>query len=320
MNNRRSQLLLKSQTPPLGCQRNWFWRGWKIRYTYIRPTNFNPEKPALPVIFLHGFGAAIGHWRSNLIPLSQQHYIYALDFLGFGASEKAPARYSVWLWADLVYDFWRTFINQNSVIVAHSLGALVALTAVAKHPEMAWGLAMITLPDVQEKQPPAWARAIERAFANPLLLLPIFKIIRQPWVLRQVLQKIYLRPELVDEELVALFATPPQDKGALEVFCRLSQSKSHDDYSPKVKDLLPGLPVPTLLIWGREDRVIPFAEARRFQQLNPNLKLVEIERAGHCVFDEYPQRVNQEILDWIENEVRNKLSQEAKGFSQKSAF
>ncbi len=304
MSNARSQLLVKFQPKPLGSQRDWFWRGWKIRYTYIRPANFNPEKPALPVICLHGFGSALGQWRSNLIPMSQQHCIYALDFLGFGASEKAAARYSVWLWADLVYDFWRTFINKPAAVVGHSLGALVALTAVAKHPEMACGLAMLTLPDAQEKQPPAWARAIERTFANPLLLLPLFKIIRQPWVLRQVLQKIYLRPELVDEELVALFATPPQDRGALRVFCRLSQSRSDDDYSPKVKDLLPCVQVPTVLIWGQEDRVVPLADARRFQQLNPQLKLVEIENAGHCAFDEYPERVNQEILEWIEHEVR----------------
>lgn len=301
---RRSPPLIKYQPIPLGNQRDWVWRGWKIRYTYIRATGENPEKPALPIICLHGFGSALGQWRSNLIPLSQNHCIYALDFLGFGASEKVSTRYNVWLWADLVYEFWRSFINKPAIIMGHSLGALVGLTAVAKHPEMACGLALLTLPDTQSKQVPAWARSVEQTFSTPLLLLPLFKIIRQPWVLRRVLRKIYIRPDLVDEELIALFATPPQERGALQVFCRLSQARSDDDYSPSVKDLLPCVQMPILLMWGQEDRVIPFVGAAKMKQLNPNLRLVEIENAGHCAFDEYPERINQEILDWIEAYVR----------------
>lgn len=304
-----TQSLITARLAQLGSQRDWVWRGWQIRYTYIRPAlDSTGKQTGLPVICLHGFGSALGQWRSNLKSLGEGHHIYALDFLGFGASEKAPARYSVWLWADLVYDFWRTFIGKPAVVVGHSLGALIGLTAVANHPEMACGLALLTLPDAQPKQPPAWARSVERMFANPLLLLPLFKIVRQPWLLRRVLQKIYIRPELVDDELVALFATPPQDRGALAVFCRLSQSRSDDNYSPKVKDLLPGVRTPILLVWGQEDRVVPVAGAGQFKLLNPNVRLVEIEKAGHCAFDEYPEKVNQEIMDWIDKEVRASVS------------
>jgi pimeloyl-ACP methyl ester carboxylesterase len=304
-----TQSLITTRLAQIGSQRDWVWRGWQIRYTYIRPAlDSTGKQTGLPVICLHGFGSALGQWRSNLKPLGEQHHIYALDFLGFGASEKAAARYSVWLWADLVYDFWRTFIGKPAVIIGHSLGSLIGLTAVANHPEMACGLALLTLPDAQPKQPPAWARSVERIFANHLLLLPLFEIVRQPWLLRRVLQTIYIRQELVDDELVALFATPPQDRGALAVFCRLSQSRSDDDYSPKVKDLLPGVRTPILLLWGREDRVVPFAGAGQFKPLNPNVRLVEIENAGHCAFDEYPDKVNQEIIDWIDKEVRASIS------------
>ncbi|MBW4493943.1 MAG: alpha/beta fold hydrolase [Oscillatoria princeps RMCB-10] len=304
-----TQSLITARLAQLGSQRDWVWRGWQIRYTYIRPAlDSTGKQTGLPVICLHGFGSALGQWRSNLKSLGEGHHIYALDFLGFGASEKAPARYSVWLWADLVYDFWRTFIGKPAVVVGHSLGALIGLTAVANHPEMACGLALLTLPDAQPKQPPAWARSVERMFANPLLLLPLFKIVRQPWLLRRVLQKIYIRPELVDDELVALFATPPQDRGALAVFCRLSQSRSDDNYSPTVKDLLPCVRTPILLIWGREDMVVPVAGAGQLKLLNPNVRLVEIENAGHCAFDECPEKVNQEIIDWIDKEVRASVS------------
>ena len=296
----------------LGSQRNWIWRGWQIRYTYIRPasanatagnslqTNGETSLTAKPLLLLHGFGSALGQWRYNLQPLSQHHCVYALDFLGFGASQKAPAHYNVSLWSELVYDFWRCMIGVSAVTIGHSLGASVALNTVANHPEMASDLVLLTLPDTQSNQPPAFARYLEKLFANPLLLSPLFRLIRRPAVLRSVLKKIYRRPELVDRELVDLFATPPQDRGALDVFCRLARSRNDPDYGSKsLQDLLSKVAIPILAIWGQQDQIVPLQGFRRYLSLNPQLNLVEIAQAGHCAYDEYPEQINQEILDWI---------------------
>ena len=75
----------------VGNQRDWVWRGWQTRYTYVRPPEINSQTK--PLILLHGFGASIGHWRHNLEVLGQYHTVYALDMLGFGASEKAAANF-----------------------------------------------------------------------------------------------------------------------------------------------------------------------------------------------------------------------------------
>ena len=79
----------------LGKQRDWIWRGWHTRYTYVRAENGNNPMISTPLILLHGFGASIGHWRHNLPALSQKHTVYALDLLGFGASKKAATDYTV---------------------------------------------------------------------------------------------------------------------------------------------------------------------------------------------------------------------------------
>lgn len=299
----RSHNLTLELPQHLGCQRDWIWRGWQIRYTYIRPDRVN-SLASKPLLLLHGFGSALGQWRYNLQPLSQHHCVYAIDFLGFGASQKAPAHYHVGLWSELVYDFWRCIIGKPAVTIGHSLGAFVALNAVADHPEMACSLVLLTLPDAQSSQPPGLAgylaQYLEKIFASPVLLWPLFRFVRRRSFLRSVLQKIYQRPELVDEELVDLFATPPLDPGALEVFCRLARSRNHPDYSGKsIANLLPELRIPILVIWGQGDRIVPLRGFRQYIHLNPQLRLVEIENAGHCAYDEYPDRVNQEILTWI---------------------
>jgi pimeloyl-ACP methyl ester carboxylesterase len=290
----------------LGYQRDWIWRGWRIRYTYMRPARSSlmadgqPSVTSKPLLLLHGFGSALGQWRYNLQPLSQDHCVYALDFLGFGGSQKAPANYNVSLWSRIVYDFWREFIGQPAVVIGHSLGAFVALNTVSNHPDMASSLILLTLPDTQSKQPPAFARYVEKIFASPVLLWPLFRVIRRPAVLRKVLKKIYLRPELVDEELVSMFAIPPLDPGALDVFCRLARSRNDPNYSGKsIKQLLQELPIPILVIWGQRDNIVPLRGFRQYLQINPQLQLVEIENAGHCAYDEYPEQVNQHILTWI---------------------
>jgi pimeloyl-ACP methyl ester carboxylesterase len=288
-----------------GCQRDWAWRGWQIRYTYIR--NAHTDRP--PIVLLHGFGSSLGQWRSNLLPLSQHHTVYALDFLGFGASQKAPDRYNVKLWAQLVRDFCQSFIGQPAIIVGHSLGALVALTVVADNPNLATHLALFTLPDVLPSQAPKFARTLEKLFANPILLAPLFWFVRRPQCLRWVLQKkIYLLPELVDDELVWLVAKPPRDRGALDVFCRLAQSRSHDEaYAYKgVREMLPTLTLPVLLIWGKQDRIVPLSGfykllgIRSIRALPDHVSLLEVQQAGHCTYDEYPESINRQLLSWIQ--------------------
>ena len=284
----------------IGAQRDWNWRGWQIRYTYIRSHVDNP-----PLVFLHGFGSAIGQWRYNLQPLSEYHTVYGLDLLGFGASQKAPAEYGVELWMAQVHDFWRNFIKTPIVLVGHSLGGAVALAAAASYPEMVHGLILLTVPPSVEERSSSKIQALgasmETAFASPLLLRPLFKIFSRPGVIRNGLKLAYVNKEMVTEELVTLFADPPRDRGAAGVLCQLFRAKNRRDYSPNVKVTLPQLKIPILMLWGKQDQVIPIDSGRQYGPLNPQLQFVEIENAGHCAYDECPDRVNQEIITWLKS-------------------
>jgi pimeloyl-ACP methyl ester carboxylesterase len=288
-----------SHNSQLGRQRDWIWRGWQIRYTSL-PPQF-PTEQTLPILFLHGFGAQLGQWRRNLLPLSKRHRIYGLDFLGFGGSQKAPANYSIPFWAELVYDFWQTWIGEPVVIVGHSLGSAIALRAVADFPHMARGLAMVTLPQVEPA--PRWVQGLVNILATPITIFPILQLARQPWFLRRSLLGIYQRRELVDQELVDLFATPPRDRGTLGVLTRLVRASSQPSYGSAVAPLLAHVGVPILLLWGKCDRVVPLASVRPYLQQNPRVQLVEIDGGGHCVYDEQAEIVNQTLQAWLEREL-----------------
>jgi pimeloyl-ACP methyl ester carboxylesterase len=285
----------------LGAQRDWIWRGWQVRYTYLRG-----GKSRSPMLFLHGFGSALNQWQENLLPLSQSRAVYALDLVGFGGSEKAIAPYKVSFWVEQVYEFWQTFVGEPIVLVGHSLGALVALTAAIAHPDMVQRLVLVTLPAArQELLPrlPGWVQSVanemEGMFASPLLIQPLFKVIARPKVIGAILRAVYVNPERVTEDLVETFLAPGRDRGAARTLSLLTKARTQNDFSPLTKVLLPQVQVPILVLWGSEDRVIPLTWGRQLPSLNPRLKLVEIAGGGHCVYDECGDRVNGEILAWL---------------------
>jgi len=292
----------------IGQQRDWIWRGWRIRYTYFRSLH-SETSPQPPMILLHGFGASIGHWRHNLEQLSQHHTVYALDLLGFGASEKAITAYNVALWVDLVDDFWQTFIRQPAILIGNSIGSLVSLVAAAERLNLAKGLVMISLPDpgVQTEAMPPWlvpiVDRIQSIVASPPVLQPLFYLVRRPAVVRRWAKLAYHNPDAITDELVEILSLPARDRRAAQAFSRLFNAMGSPRLGPAVKTVLPNLTIPILLIWGKQDRLIPIqlANPRKYLEYNPHLKLVELDEAGHCPHDECPERVNQEILDWMKS-------------------
>ena len=302
----------RDRSQDFGHQRDWIWRGWTIRYTYQRTQNPTAQPP---LILLHGFGASIGHWRHNLDVFSQHHTVYALDLLGYGASQKAVAPYAIALWMEMVHDFWHTFIRQPVVIVGNSIGSSVALAAAAAHPEMAAGIVMISLPDASVlAYPPAVTQAlamlgkglspvfslVKAVLTSPLVFNPFFGVLRLPVLVKIWALQAYANDAALTADLVEIFARPAYEPGAgraLRAMINAQSSSSAADYTAKT--VLPGLRLPMLLLWGKQDKFVPPKLAPLFVECNPALKLIELEAAGHCPHDECPDRVNAIILDWI---------------------
>lgn len=302
----------------VGSQRDWVWRGWQTRYTYLRSPQ--PDQQTTPVMLLHGFGTSIGHWRHNLEVIGEHHTVYALDMLGFGASRKASAHYNIELWVAQVYEFWQTFIQQPMVLVGNSIGSLVCLAAAAAHPEMVKGIAMINLPDLslREEAMPSWLRPIvftvEGLVASPVLIKSLFHVVRRPSIVRKWAGLAYANPAAVTTELVEILTGPAQDRGAAATFSALFKAMSSRGFGPSVKAILPTLNIPILLLWGRQDRMIPPQLARQFAELNPNLELVELENAGHCPHDECPDQVNAILLNWLTTKCANEKAVESRSY------
>lgn len=296
---------LSSIASPLseaGHQRVWHWRGWRVRY-WFHP---GPDRAnVLPIVLIHGFGANLNQWRHNLVALSQVAPVYAIDLLGFGDTEKAATLYGAEVWGAQVAEFIQGVIGTPIALVGHSLGALVALTVAHRHPDWVAKLLLITVPSPASREDfvADWVArlgmAVESVVASPLLLRPLFWLVRRPSFLRRALRGIYSLPEVVDDELVTTFALPPQQRGAARTLCYLVRSRTNPDFSPSINAMLETLAMPTLLIWGEQDRVIPVVFANNLADLSPCLTVEIWPQVGHCLYDEAPDRFNQRVLAWV---------------------
>lgn len=294
----------------LGEQRFWTWRGWRIRYTHLfEPSCVEParvETPgidrAAPLLLLHGAGSSLEQWRENLTEFAQERPVYALDLVGFGGSQKVACELNTDLWVAQVADFWRTFLSRPMILMGHSLGALVALQSATSHPDHVERLIMLTLPAARQELGGTAAKigaVVEDQFASPLLIRPLFRLVRRPNLIRSVLRKLYQEPSRVDDALVDGFVRPTQERGAARTFCYLVKSRTSDGFSPRTRDLIPVLHVPTLLLWGTCDRVIPIAWGRYVNTLSAQLTFIEVEGAGHFFYDEQAFALHDLIDRWL---------------------
>lgn len=292
------------QLQRFGYQQTSTWRNWKIHHTVI-PNS----RSQVPIIFVHGFGGSIGHWRQNMSELSKYHSVYALDLLGFGASDKPNIDYSIDLWVQQLHEFWQTYVGKPVILVGNSIGSLVCLATTATHPEMARGVAMISLPDTTShtESVPAIVRpmmkVLQAIVLSPLLLYPLFYMLRHPLIVRRWASLAYACKEAVTDELLEILTKPARSRDSARAFCAILKAMTHPKFSPNVRSILSKIRTPSLLLWGKEDRMIPSASAKRFLSYNPKLKLVELENAGHCAHDECPERVNSELVNWIQTQV-----------------
>ncbi|MCU0524328.1 MAG: alpha/beta fold hydrolase [Elainella sp. Prado103] len=278
----------------------WTWREHRIAYAV--------EGEGVPIVLIHGFGASIGHWRRNIPVLAAAGYrVYALDLLGFGKSDKPLLNYQMELWQEMLQDFWRDQIQEPAVFVGNSIGALLCLMMLANAPEMARAGVLLNAAGGLNHRPEelnlplrvvmaAFTKLVSSEVVGPFL----FNRIRQKPRLRRTLHQVYRDRTAVTDELIELIYQPACDPGAQKVFAKILTAPP----GPKPEALLPQVTQPLLILWGEADPWTPISGATLYQDRaahSEQVTFVPIPETGHCPHDERPERVNQEIITWLQH-------------------
>lgn len=280
----------------------WQWRGHNIAYQVCGETG-----PA--VVMVHGFGASWGHWRKNLPRLGQNTRCYALDLIGFGASDKpTPGKgidYTFETWSAQVIDFCREVVGEAAFLVGNSIGCIVVMQAAVDAPDWVRSLALINcslrlLHDRRRETLP-WYRSFGATTMQQVLgIKPLgqlfFSLLARPNTVRRILLQAYRRSEAVTEELIEILMGPARDKGAAAVFLAFTRYSQ----GPLPEDLLAVLPCPAIMLWGSEDPWEPIEMGRDFTRFEAVQEFIPLPGLGHCPQDEAPEVVNPILLQWLE--------------------
>ena len=261
-----------------------------------------------PLVLIHGFAAAAGHWRANAPAFAAAGWrVYGVDLLGFGTSAQPFLVQDNRTWARQVLHLVEQRIQEPVVIVGHSLGALVGLTAAVSRPALVKALVLAPLQDPALLRCQPRPRRLCRRGQQPLTslqrwLVPwhlILWLFSRPWLLGLGLRAAYHQSHRVDQPLLRLFARPCRRSGAARSLAGMTMGMGSRPPLATAPALLRQVACPVLLLRGQEDRLAPEAMAKAVVRLRPDVPCRVLEGCGHCPHDEDPKRFNGMVLAWL---------------------
>jgi pimeloyl-ACP methyl ester carboxylesterase len=270
--------------------------GHEVAYRIAGP---EPSEGAPVLLLLHGMAGSATTWRAVMPSLARTHTVVAPDLLGHGSSAKPRHDYSLGAFASLLRDLLVALDIERATVVGQSLGGGGAMQFAYQYPErcerlilvcsgglgreVSWILRALTLPGSEYLMPmlfPSFARDIGNAVSRRL-------------------GSLGLRAPTFEEEWRSYASlTWPENRNAFIRTLRAvvdvgGQAVSAHDRLYLATDL------PTLIIWGARDHIIPISHAHAAHDALPGSQLVIFEHAGHFPHTEEPLRFVEVLGEFV---------------------
>jgi pimeloyl-ACP methyl ester carboxylesterase len=264
------------------------------------------------VLLIHGIGDNSDTWRPVLEQLARRHTVVAPDLLGHGRSEKPRADYSIGAYANGMRDLLSVLEIDRVTVVGHSLGGGVAAQFAYQYPERCERLVLVGSGGVGRSVSPLLRIA---AVPGAELLMPFLGLppVRAASRLAADLLCRFDTPLGRDaEEVLAVFDTLPDTDARRAILRTLRSGVDWRGQAITMLDrayLAEG--IPTLIIWGRHDAIIPLGHGRLAQAAMPGSHLEIFDDAGHFPHHTDPARFMQVLTEFMDHTEPARYDQEA---------
>ena len=243
------------------------------------------------VVLVHGFASqAMFDWGNVIMPLAKTHRVIALDQIGFGASDKPFIDYSIQTYVDFLGEFLRTLKVAHFALAGESLGGWIsaAYTIQALSPGNT-GKYALPKPEKLILEDAAGHTAFKS-----LTPIPVAGSLADA----AGVAFIFYDKSRVTEEFI---------RQNFEIKLRANDGSTQRLLwnNPKVAtetigDKLQGITIPTLVVWGRNDAVVPLADGRDYAAKIPNARLVIVPECGHAPSLEKPAEFLAAALPFLQ--------------------
>lgn len=254
-----------------------------------------------PVLLLvHGIGDSSETWRQLIPMLARNHTVIAPDLLGHGRSDKPRADYSVAAFANGLRDLLEVLGIEHASVVGHSLGGGVAMQFAYQYPDHCERLVLVSTGGVGREVHPA-LRLVSMPNAGlglQMLRLPAARLTARLGA--KVLHRLGTDIGLDAEDLLRVFDSMPDGVSRAAVIRTLrAVVDRHGQMVTMLDRCYLGRSLPTLLIWGARDPIIPVAHAHVAHAALPTSRLEIIDTAGHFPHHSEPARFATVLADFL---------------------
>jgi pimeloyl-ACP methyl ester carboxylesterase len=256
-------------------------------------THVHTDGPAQApvVLLLHGFGSSLQTWDAWVQGLAVDHRVVRLDIAGFGLTGPAePPDYSDEADVQRLLAVVDQLGLSRMTVVGHSMGGRLAWHFAAAHPSRVDKLVLIApdgFPDPQAKSDktydvPAWMGVVRYTLPR--------------WVIHQGVASAYADPSRLDDDTARRYQDMLLAPGVRPaVLARMAQTRNRDPLP-----WLQRLTMPTLLLWGEQDQMIPVANAMDYQRAIPHAQRLVMPGVGHLPHEEQPHRSLPLLRDFLQ--------------------
>jgi pimeloyl-ACP methyl ester carboxylesterase len=251
------------------------------------------------IVFVHGLSGQWQNWLENMPRFAERRRVVALDLPGFGMSPMPTEPITIDYYGRVVAELCDRLELGPAVLVGNSMGGYVAAEAAIDAPEAVERLMLVSAAGISQHGVPL-DRALRAAKIMALATRASTAQRRRHmarsglrhWILSMVVRHpTRLTPDIAFEGLVKGSGKP----GFIDALAACI------DYD--FRDRLPEIGCPTLIVWGREDAIIPVADADTFVELIPGSRKLIFEDTGHVAMVERPITFNDALQGFLDHAV-----------------
>ncbi|MEO9277856.1 MAG: alpha/beta hydrolase [Nitrososphaera sp.] len=250
---------------------------YKIRYLEDGQTDPN-------LILLHGLGGYAERWLALMPFLNKKYHIFAPDLIGYGQSDKPSVDYTPELFVKFVFDFMDALGIKKTSMIGTSLGGQIVAECAALQNPIIEKIIMISPAGIMKKSTPALdAYTMAALYPTQESAKTAYHMMVGP-------------NKPVSDTSIERFVNNMSRPNAKMVFLSTLLGLKN---APDITEKLGKIKIPTLLIWGKEDKLIPFEYSEKFASSINNCILVPMEGCGHSAYVEEPERLSKIIIDFL---------------------
>jgi 2-hydroxy-6-oxonona-2,4-dienedioate hydrolase len=263
--------------------------------------HYNEAGSGHPVVLLHGSGPGASGWsnfKTNLEPIGKEFHAMAFDMPGWGKTETKSPDDRDHLVA--LVDILDALEIERTAVVGNSMGAMTALRFAVEYPDRVSHL-------IPMGSPGPGTNLFDSGVGTSEGLQVLMAAYRDPspenfkaLVSVMAYDQRFATDELAQERSANALAFPDHLKSFMVAMERRSVAGPADALT-NLAARLSGLPMPTLIVHGRNDRTLPYENALRLVSLIPNSRLLLFNRCGHWAQLEHADEFNRVVMDFIRN-------------------